>query len=598
MEVIKRVNRECEASENGFLKATLNALEDMRIERLVRDEYIGAERNLGATANAVNSKFLERVAAKPEESKKSIADIKQIAPMAITWEGRKDYATDTVAECLELVDDELKEKIGRWDRALDKCDDTEDVEKLARAVQVECWGGEPVPEASEPHPTGSGDGEGDEEGEGGEGSGEGREVGEGGDGDGEGKGKGKGESGDEGGGGEGEGDGSQGDGEGGRSPSGQTPDESGGEGQWEKLKTTADLTQDVIEDFDAVDTVNGVANALGGTKRGVYTTISTAHDKYHHRSDAPDKYGKESGNNLGYHRMNRGTPEQYNAYLSQTAGKTNVIRRRFERALLATQMRGWDGGRERGHLDTRRLVSAYNGSPNVFKVREEVPEMDTALTILVDLSGSMGGYKAQVATQCAIAIVEAIDKTGVSYEVLGFNNTTGYDASVAPIPDGARDGGRAATGAYEFTRIEPLDIYQFKLFDEQLRHARGSLSSIERCVGGNNSDGEAVRSAYASLRARPEKRKVFLTLSDGSPACHTEHHGTLCKDLRNAINELTKDRVTCIGVGICDRSVEKYYPNHVVVNDLEELAGKAIDQIAKALLGQRVEMSENLLEAG
>jgi len=118
------------------------------------------------------------------------------------------------------------------------------------------------------------------------------------------------------------------------------------------------------------------------------------------------------------------------------SGYGNVMRRKLERAWMSKDNRDWDGGREDGRLDTRRFVGAFNGRQDVFKKREPRAEMDTALTVLIDLSGSMGGSKIRIAEQCAIALAEAVDKTGVAYEVLGF--TQAGRADDYPVqPDGS-----------------------------------------------------------------------------------------------------------------------------------------------------------------
>ena len=37
----------------------------------------------------------------------------------------------------------------------------------------------------------------------------------------------------------------------------------------------------------------------------------------------------------------------------------------------------WDYGREDGRLDTKRFTQAFNGRPNVFKMRTDRSELDT-----------------------------------------------------------------------------------------------------------------------------------------------------------------------------------------------------------------------------
>jgi cobaltochelatase CobT len=53
------------------------------------------------------------------------------------------------------------------------------------------------------------------------------------------------------------------------------------------------------------------------------------------------------------------------------------------------------------------------------------------------------------------------------------------------------------------------------------------------------------------------------------------------------VDAAVKAGVDIMGVGILDDSVERYYPKHVVINNINDLAGAAMDQIARALLGER-----------
>jgi cobaltochelatase CobT len=213
--------------------------------------------------------------------------------------------------------------------------------------------------------------------------------------------------------------------------------------------------------------------------------------------------------------------------------------------------------------------------------------------MLVDLSGSMRGECAHLATLTTIAMSEAIDRTGIAYEVLGFNNSTGWlDDVPRPDPYHRDENGdvQIVDGEYKmdkYHRISPLDMYIFKSFEERLNEAKGAMAQMTRLARGDNSDGEAVQNAFDRLRQRPEKRKVMIVFSDGQPISGGnfgrrafDHH------LRDVVRDITDAGVDVIGVGIGDDNVSKFYPKYVVVNDVEDLAGQAIDMMAKALMGE------------
>ena len=569
--------QECQRTKNNLLRAIHNALEDVWLERRVIEEYPGAQRNLVATSDAVNREFLDNVPAGDAR----LRDDKFVSAVALTWEGRKDYGGDTCGQCLDLLDAELRSALENWVSAVGGCKTTTDVIALAKEVERQLRTGEHREQPQQPQGQPDGDGQQSADSEGdaemrepdGDASGDGSKTG----------GEPMGED---------DGDASH---DGGDAARSEDDREDGGQERVRAKGVGAGQNEDdpeVYEDFDLSRAVKQAVEADGLTEQshGKYRPMSTAHDKWHHRSDERGKYdGKTLGLVLG-----RGKREKYDQKLEATAGATNIMRRKLERALMAKQNRDWDSGREHGRLDSRRLASAYAGKANVFKMLEERPEVDTALMMLVDLSGSMMGHEAHLATLTTIAMSEAIDRTGIAYEVLGFNNRTSWLDDV-PTPDPYHrdeNGDRllGKDGEYvmdKYHRTDPLDMYIFKAFEERLNEAKGAMAQMPDLAGGDNSDGEAVQNAFDRLRKRPEKRKVMIVFSDGQPISGG-HFGRRAFDhhLRDVVRDITDAGVDVIGVGIGDDSVSKFYPKYVVVNDVEDLAGQAIDMMAKALMGE------------
>jgi cobalamin biosynthesis protein CobT len=602
MDALKGHKTACLTAGNKLAPALANALEDVWLEKRVRAEYPGSERNLRAVSTAVNEQFLRTYESWTEEQRKQIlTDPKQIMAVALTWEGRLKYGGETNRKCLDLLPDNIRRALPKWIAALNSSRNSSDniaiANMLDKQIRDGSWTDEPPEEETE-KPSGGGEGD-DPSDDAGEATDGGFEATDG--------------------------DfstaGSSDDPEadledctdGTRLPLAREYAESEddyvcGEGNGEEYDTDrlgggakgADgplvfKTDDFVapehpDDFNPYDDFgveNGVNKVL--TREGLlgeaydkYRPASTAHDKWHHRTDESRKWGRYT---LG-RRLNSSTASDYNNRIAATASTINVMRRKLERALMAREMRDWDFGRQDGRLDNRRLVQAVRGNHNVFKLRTERAEMDTALTVLIDLSGSMGGDKCQLASQCAIAISEALERTSVQYEVLGFSATTGWLNGIQPP---ARYG----------SRWEPIDMFIFKAFHERLFEAKGALAAITECAGGNNVDGESLQYAWSRLSQRPEKRKVMIVLSDGSPAAETSFNTShLGMHLRSVIANLKDAKCELIGIGILDDSVEAFYDKHVVVSSLEDLAGSAMDQIARVLLGDRfVVDNSKLLEA-
>jgi len=562
-----------ECGDNKLLRGVHNALEDVWLERRVIDEYPGAAENLKAVSTAVNKEFLNSI--KPDDPR--LGDDKFITAVALTWEGRRDYG-GLSQECIDMLPEDIQRQLPKWIASLDGCKDTADVITLAKIVEKEIRDGDYR------------DPEEEEETEGG------RCKGDSGDGDdvrhGTGSGAGDDERGEEETAGSGDDRGDEGDGD---KPSGDEGDDHGGAGvnsfdggeggrerQGSDEVTGVGEFEDVYDNFDVGTIVRkeiAEARSSASGTHGSYRPYTTANDEWHHRT----------GKTRFSRKLRTKTAKSYNNQLSAMTGEVNVMRRKLERALSAKMARDWDYGREDGRLDSRRLVGAFNGNPNVFKQRDDRAEMDTAFTMLVDLSGSMRRVKVGIAMQCAIAIAEAIDRTGITYEILGFSNCRG--TVYPPITD--------PYGGH-YNRMEPLDMWMFKTFEERLFEAKGAIASIEDCAGGNNSDAEAVQYAYERLKARPERRRVFMTLSDGSPACNRGMYAdpeAQDKQLRKVVDRIEKDGTDVVGIGIADNSVEQFYPKYVVVSSVEDLAGAAMDQLSRILLGERFQIDNSKLLA-
>ncbi len=551
--------KKLQAEGDEMVSHLANAIEDVWLERRVIDEYEGAQKNLNAVFQAVSQGCLDSHDDDDELWKQD----KNVAPVAITWVGRKDYGCEAAEKCLAKINPDLKKAIEGWVTAIDASKGTNDNIAIAKVIANELRD-ESYKDEEEEH-GGHGDGEEEHiEGEHGGGGGDEGEGGRGGKGDEETK-------------GEGEGD----DGGGSSRPRGTREVE--GEAK--------DLSEEEFKPMEA-DMARAMQERLhkdGLTVSGEksYRALTTAHDKFHHRTDASDKYIFNGGNEL-----RRGEAIDYDQRVQNTAGYINVMRRKLERAILSRANRDWETGKENGRIDSKRLVGAVAGRTDVFKDRLNMPEMDTALSVLIDLSGSMYGDAAYVARDCAIAIVESLDRTGVAYEILGFNSRSRQEAKLAPrVKDESTD--------KHWSRFEPIDIWEFKRFKDRLFEAKGSLSRIDHCVGGNNVDGESVLYAYNRLKKRPEKRKILMVLSDGQPAANSDFRDHLRRHLRETVKVVGDSGVECVGVGILSDAVRFYYPTYVVVDSLEDLATNVMDQLAKALMGKRFHVNNaDLLNVG
>lgn len=224
-------------------------------------------------------------------------------------------------------------------------------------------------------------------------------------------------------------------------------------------------------------------------------------------------------------------------------------------------------GVKKGKLDQSRLSRICFNAPGfnerVFKNKIDNKTLDTAITVLVDMSGSMGGDKVLNALASTLLVNEVCSTLNIPLEILGFT-------------DGAAVG---------FGEPKPL-MFIYKSFGD-LRVNEDSLKeyfalSSNFMVG--NPDGENILWAFDRLNKRKEKKKLLIVMSDGSPAASKSSRG-LEEFTDKVIKEIEASKsVDIYGLGLCSDSVQHYYKAHSVVQEPQEIPSKLIELIERKIL--------------
>lgn len=529
-------------SEQAFHIA--NVLEDMRLEKLVMEEYPGSKKNFKAMRESVGKHELQSM---KEHEKEFTTITAEAINNAMLRAGTLDYAGETNKQMYDMLPDRFKAWGHKFTDEAKACKNTEEILNLALAIEKlleqsnKSQPPKPMPEEGEP----------DEGGEGLDGNPSDFTFDKDGDFT-EGKPK--------------------------KEGKGKKLMEGKGDGKAKCL--TKDPIKSIKDDLQSkVDMFMDKADPKGSD----YRVLSTRYDEVftkdsvNKRTDKRDKLIKE-GKAVGYEHTK-----------NQLGGLVNTMKAKLRRALMAKENRDWDFGREFGKLDTKRLVAGSLGSPTVYKQRKDRLEMDTAVHFLIDLSGSMGGEKIRVARDAAVAFSECLEGTQISYQITGFCNSR-YPSDISDLVYKAQKDGS------KFHRVEPLNLFKFKSFSQNLQLSKGAINAIGQSAGGNNSDRDAVIWAYHELLMRPEKRKILFVLSDGEPANETinihgiynDERNPLVKGLKDAINECGKNNVECVGIGILTDHVKDIYPKSVSINKVEDLSGAIFVQLSNLLTGGKV----------
>jgi len=321
---------------------------------------------------------------------------------------------------------------------------------------------------------------------------------------------------------------------------------------------------------EAEDGKGGLGGSEGPLSSNHYRVYSTEKDTVYSQLNLKD-LGK--GSRDVWRMIQTKDHRDYENVKNRISTTVKAMKAKLRRSLLARQQRDWDFGKEAGRLNSKRLVSGYTGNPLVYKTRTDRIEVDTAITVLVDLSGSMRSMgKDTVTRDCAVALAECFEGSNMPFKIVGFCNKGSSDSS---------------SGSSMYHRYEPLDTVVFKERNQPLKNAKHAIANLNEAVGGNNSDYDFIFNEIEDLKKQPEKRKVLFVLSDGSPACYSDAGtGEHIKHIRKAISNGSKNGVECVGVGICSTAVKGIYNDHVVVNDVNDLGTTIFGKLTQILLGK------------
>ena len=266
--------------------------------------------------------------------------------------------------------------------------------------------------------------------------------------------------------------------------------------------------------------------------------------------------------------------------LSHLQGVVGRLANRLQRRLLAQQNRSWSFDLEEGILDPARLPRIVIDPHQAlsFKQEKDTQFRDTAVTLLLDNSGSMRGRPITVAATCADILARTLERCGVKVEILGF--TTRAWKGGQSRESWLQSGKPANPG-----RLNDLRHIIYKSADAPWRRARRNLGLMMReGLLKENIDGEALHWAHERLLARSEQRRILMVISDGAPVddstLSVNSGNYLERHLRHVIDEIeTRSPVELIAIGI-GHDVTRYYRRAVTIVDAEELGGVMTENLA------------------
>lgn len=233
-----------------------------------------------------------------------------------------------------------------------------------------------------------------------------------------------------------------------------------------------------------------------------------------------------------------------------------------------------------GRLHGGSLHRLQNNDDRVFRRMQTNRSVETAVTLLIDNSGSMWGEKLHTAMAAGYALSQTLERVGIKHEVIGFTTATPNNRKVLR----EQEAEEKRIGK-PFSRMGILYMPIYKEFSERITpDVKKRFAMAPTTVDAqSNIDGECVRIASNRLAMRTEPRKVLIVMSDGQPAGSSYFPHEIYADLHRAVAEAEAKKIETIGIGIMDASVKTFYPKHVVLNDLGDLPKTVMSELKRIL---------------
>ncbi len=254
----------------------------------------------------------------------------------------------------------------------------------------------------------------------------------------------------------------------------------------------------------------------------------------------------------------------YEQYRKEVLPVIDQLENDLRQIFSARRESKWLSGYRTGkRLDMKRRIQEKAKAVPVVQTRSferrELPrEKDYAVTLLVDLSGSMQvGGKITETFKGTVVLAEVLNRLSINTEIIGFND-----------------------------RIHDFQTFGQKMSPEIRNSMSEMLQEVSTAHAEWNDDGWALEQASARLSKQRAKEKFLIVLSDGLPWPSPEHVGSQF-ELSTVVNDVAKrtgQKLIGLGIGPGTQHVETYYPNSIANVGVQEMASKLADVIREAIV--------------
>ncbi|HFG1903973.1 TPA: VWA domain-containing protein [Vibrio cholerae] len=225
------------------------------------------------------------------------------------------------------------------------------------------------------------------------------------------------------------------------------------------------------------------------------------------------------------------------AILTLSASESAQIRARLRGMVQSSQDNRNHAKRYGIRVATHRLAASQAGESRLFIQRQPRIAPNAAVHLLVDISGSMGKPIGEgnrkyfhVANEAALALAMALEGIPGVVPAVSYFPGIHQEVSIALLPK------------------------------QSVRHRAACFDQKPR---GCTPMAQAMWFAANSLLAQKQKRKLMIVLTDGDPDDWAATH--------DIVDRCRRSGFELLGIGIQTRSVEKFFPRSIVINDVKDL---------------------------
>jgi len=251
---------------------------------------------------------------------------------------------------------------------------------------------------------------------------------------------------------------------------------------------------------------------------------------------------------------------QFQMIRASVQTEVTSVKRMLQIYLQTRSKKAWERGLQEGTLDTEQLSRLHVGNTDIFKEKRTRTMIDTAVQVLIDLSGSMSPSAIRLA---GIMLAEALNGVpSIKTSIAGF--TTGSES----YPN---NGGGRMSNLYF-----PL----FKDFGESYASSCGRLGSME--TSGLTPLGDAYAQGLDRLIVRKEPRRILWIVTDGAPELtigNREHNEFLL--MKNIYKRCKRHKIEVISMNIggSHRRTKEVCDTHRYVDGVHELPNAILEML-------------------